>query len=78
MMCPLGPLNWPDVARGATVGNFIFSASFSVSHPASIMLFLTYSKRLAKRSALPSLNTGSYKPGERKIDAITAACEFVS
>ena len=78
MMWPFGPLNCPEVDRGATVGSFIFAASSLVSQPASTILFFTYSKRLARRSALPSLNAGSYKPGERKIDAITAACEFVS
>ena len=77
-MWPLGPLSWPEVERGATAGNFIFAAASLSNQPASIMLFFTYSKRLAKRSALPSLNAGSYKPGERKIDAMTAACEFVN
>ena len=78
MMCPLGPLNCPDVDLGATVGNFIFAASFLSIQPASIMPSLTYSKRAIRRASLPFLNAGSYKPGERKMEAITAAWAFVS
>ena len=78
MMCPLGPLNCPDVDRGATGGNFIFSAAFSSNQPASTIPVLTYSKRAMRRASFPFLNAGSYRPGERKIDAITAAWAFVS
>jgi len=48
------------------------------TQPASDMPFFTYSKREINRASLPSLNAGSYRPGERKIDAMTAACAFVS
>ena len=77
-MCPFGPLSCPDVDRGATVGNFIFAASFGDSQPASTIPFLTYANRAINLSLFPFLNAGSYKPGERRIDAMTAAWAFVN